>query len=348
MKLTLSNFFFERKDSKTEVESDESFKLSFAFQNLVAYDDRLLPFENYRKETVLILDLTENNFTGLNDLKFLFDFSNLKTLILDKNQIQSNIRMPYMPNLSTLWVNHNKIENLSIFVENIAMSCPSLVYLSMMNNKAAPSYFNGGSLAEYNDYRFYTMSKLVNLKMLDDKEITPEERVQSKAIYGTGRLARHNDSSRKMSLQPNRLKKSSSVKDTTDKVKKRKDKRANSVIVEYSAKENDNSLEASRQSLMSSSLVLSIDENSVLEEVDLPSVENSNDSEANNLESEIATWDGDNSQSNDSNPGFDASASLMLAENLPDIVDEVRAYSPPSPALALLVDLDSLPDVDQK
>lgn len=55
-----------------------------------------------------------------------------------------------MPSLETLWVNHNKIENLSIFIENLVQSCPNLVYLSMINNKAAPSYFNGGSLAEYN------------------------------------------------------------------------------------------------------------------------------------------------------------------------------------------------------
>jgi Leucine-rich repeat (LRR) protein len=125
---------------------------------------------------VLILDLTENNFTGLDDLKFLFEFTRLKTLILDKNQVQSNIRIPFLPSLLTLWVNHNQIENLAIFVENVASACPNLTYLSMMNNRAAPSYFNGGSLAEYNDYRFYTISKLVDLKMLDDRQITPEER----------------------------------------------------------------------------------------------------------------------------------------------------------------------------
>lgn len=101
-------------------------------------------------EKIRILDLTENHFTGSTDLRFLFSFTNLKTLILDKNLIQSNIKLPYMPTLETLWLNHNKIENLSIFIDNLEQSCPNLVYLSMINNKAAPSYFNGGSLTEYN------------------------------------------------------------------------------------------------------------------------------------------------------------------------------------------------------
>ena len=63
----------------------------------------------------------------------------------------------------------------------------------MINNKAAPSYFNGGTLVEYNDYRLFVISKLTKLQMLDHKAITPEERMQSQAVYGTGRLVRYNE-----------------------------------------------------------------------------------------------------------------------------------------------------------
>jgi hypothetical protein len=53
----------------------------------------------------------------------------------------------------------------------------------MMNNKAAPSYFNGGTLIEHNDYRQYVISRLPKLKMLDHKEISNEERAESKVCY---------------------------------------------------------------------------------------------------------------------------------------------------------------------
>ena len=131
----------------------------------------------------LTLDLTENYLTGA-DLRFLNEFSQLKTLILDKNQIESKFLAPYMPHLETLWVNHNKIENLIVFIQHLTDSFPNLKYLSMLNNKAAPSYFNGGSLVEYNEYRLYVISKLSKLQMLDHKEIAAEERIQSQKIFG--------------------------------------------------------------------------------------------------------------------------------------------------------------------
>ena len=59
-----------------------------------------------------------------------------------------------MPKLQILWVNKNNITNLSIFIEKVASSFPDLRYLSMLDNAAAPSYFNGGSKQEYEDYRY--------------------------------------------------------------------------------------------------------------------------------------------------------------------------------------------------
>ena len=40
------------------------------------------------------------------------------------------------------------------FVSTLCKSCTNLRYLSMMNNEAAPSYFNGGSYQQYTDYRY--------------------------------------------------------------------------------------------------------------------------------------------------------------------------------------------------
>jgi hypothetical protein len=47
------------------------------------------------------------------DLRFLLDFPKLTTLIVDRNGITSQIKLPLMIYLETLWVNHNKISNLS-------------------------------------------------------------------------------------------------------------------------------------------------------------------------------------------------------------------------------------------
>ena len=52
----------------------------------------------------------------------------------------------------------------------------------MLNNAAAPSYFNGGSLTEHKDYRFYVVSRLRQFKMLDDKEISDQEKSQEKVL----------------------------------------------------------------------------------------------------------------------------------------------------------------------
>lgn len=182
--------FFGSEIKTIEKDESESKKLSIAFKNLTEMDMKLIPSDT---DDILTLDLTENNFTGQTDLRFLFEFSNLETLILDKNQIQSKFLIPCMEKLKTLWVNHNNIQNLVVFIENLQMFCPNLRYLSMLNNKAAPSYFNGGSLIEYNDFRLYVISRLKKLENIDANEITAEERMQSQAIYGTGRLARYND-----------------------------------------------------------------------------------------------------------------------------------------------------------
>jgi len=81
--------------------------------------------------------------------------------VLDFNKIESHVVFPSLPLLETLWINCNSISNLSIFIENVVNAFPCLRYLSMMNNEAAPSYFNGGSVDEYNDYRYVCMRAYV-------------------------------------------------------------------------------------------------------------------------------------------------------------------------------------------
>lgn len=193
---TISFFFFFllRIDNQAEK------KISFAYQGLDSIPEHVLPAD---KHNIEYLDLTENN---LDDLRFLIDIPNLRTLILDKNRINSNVKIPRLDMLHTIWINHNQISNLSVFIQTLATQCPQLKYLSMMNNPAAPSFFNGGSYQQYVDYRHYVISQLPRLIMLDDRQVSLEERQEAERIYTPMTLQRRERLSiknQRSSLTPN-------------------------------------------------------------------------------------------------------------------------------------------------
>ncbi|KAL5020039.1 hypothetical protein ScPMuIL_002931 [Solemya velum] len=127
------------------------------------------------------LDLTSNH---ISDLRFLIDFPKLTTIILDHNCIHCHVKVPPMLGLHTMWLNHNRVKNLSVFISTISKNCPNLRYLSMMNNPAAPSYFNGGNVHQFKDYRYYVVSNLPKLEVLDDRPVSREERNHAEQMYG--------------------------------------------------------------------------------------------------------------------------------------------------------------------
>ncbi|MBN3310259.1 leucine-rich melanocyte differentiation-associated protein [Amia ocellicauda] len=151
--------------------------LSFAYQNLVE-----IPYSTIfqHREVLEVLDLS---FNLLEDPALLGELEKLTTLILDCNNYTSHVKFPYMPSVTTVWINKNKIKNLPIFVEEIRRKFPNVKFLSMMNNEAAPSYFNGGTLTQYLDYRQYVISQIPGLEVLDDKEILEEERIEARKTY---------------------------------------------------------------------------------------------------------------------------------------------------------------------
>ncbi|GAB1607092.1 leucine-rich melanocyte differentiation-associated protein-like [Argonauta hians] len=152
-------------------------RVSLAYQDLTELPmEFMLKYGDWLDE----LDLTYNR---ISDLRFLSHFPVLSTLILDHNLVRSHIKLPVMPHLHTLWLNHNKVSNLGVFIYAIAKSCPKLRYMSLMNNDAAPSYFNGGTYQQYIDYRQYVISQIPTLEILDDKCITTEERGEAEKIY---------------------------------------------------------------------------------------------------------------------------------------------------------------------
>ncbi|XP_063049983.1 leucine-rich repeat-containing protein 72, partial [Engraulis encrasicolus] len=125
----------------------------------------------------------------------LVELEQLSTLILDCNSFSSHVKFPFMPTLTTLWLNKNRIRNLPILIDELRCKFPNLKILSMMNNEAAPSYFNGGSLTQYLDYRLYVVSHLPGLDVLDDTEVTEEERALARKTYR--KTHRHRDKKRR-------------------------------------------------------------------------------------------------------------------------------------------------------
>ncbi|XP_005754204.1 leucine-rich repeat-containing protein 72 [Pundamilia nyererei] len=163
--------------------------LSFAYQSLTE-----IPYETILTQTdsLQVLDLSYNLLDE--NPALLGRLEKLSTLILDCNNYTSHVKFPYMPSVTTVCINKNKINNLPVFVEEIWRKFPNIKILSMMNNEAAPSYFNGGSLTQHTDYRLYVISQLPGLEILDDTEVLEKERAQARKTY---RLQQSGHSSRK-------------------------------------------------------------------------------------------------------------------------------------------------------
>ncbi len=127
---------------------DESTRVSLAFHDLIELNKDII---SKYSSIAQVLDLSHNNFS---DLRSLETFQNVHTLILDNNNLKSHVKFPSLPKVKILWVNRNRIANLTVFIETVTGAFPDLQYLSMNNNPAAPSFFNGGSYEQYLDYRF--------------------------------------------------------------------------------------------------------------------------------------------------------------------------------------------------
>ncbi|XP_068078894.1 leucine-rich melanocyte differentiation-associated protein [Danio rerio] len=164
-------------------------RLSFAYQDLLE-----IPYDTILKQqdSLEVLDLSYNLLEE--NPALLGGLEKLSTLILDCNNYSAHVKFPFMPSLTTLWINKNKISNLPIIVEEICCKFPNIKILSMMNNEAAPSYFNGGSLTQYIDYRQYVISQILGLEVLDDTEVQEKEREQARKTY---RLQRIREGSRR-------------------------------------------------------------------------------------------------------------------------------------------------------
>jgi hypothetical protein len=118
------------------------------------------------------LDLSYNM---LRDVVNLEQFTQLKELVLDNNEISENITFPTMPSLHSLSLNKCQIKEVDRFLAMVRERLPSLTFLSLIGNEACPNGFMGGKSEEdYNRYRLRVLFVLPNLKFLDSRAVTPK------------------------------------------------------------------------------------------------------------------------------------------------------------------------------
>ncbi|KAK3799630.1 hypothetical protein RRG08_059676 [Elysia crispata] len=159
--------------------------------------------------SILELDLSHNK---ISDLRFLMELPHIQSLVLDHNHVTSQVKMPLCRELHTLWVNHNRIQNLGFFLQTVAKNCPSLRILSMMNNEAAPSYFNGGTYQQYLDYRYFVISSLPNLEVLDYSPIIQPEVSEARRLYPSRMFNSEPEASLRRKLGKKQKRKSSAAR----------------------------------------------------------------------------------------------------------------------------------------
>jgi len=130
-------------------------------------------------DSTVALDLSFNSFSVLQHLDA---FKKVIHVVFDNNNLTSPITLPAWPQLETLWINNNKIDDVRQFFEEIQAKCPNITYLSMLKNPACPNELSGREAEDYKRFRLYAIYKLPKLKFLDSAAIKDTERKEAERV----------------------------------------------------------------------------------------------------------------------------------------------------------------------
>lgn len=133
----------------------------------------------YMADKIRILDLSHNRFRNLS---FLQHFSNLQTLILDKNSNLDCQTLPAMKNLEILWLNNCNLINVSDWLTTLQVQCPALKQLSMMCNPVGWTVLNGVSEHDEREYLIQILKILPGLEYFDGIQITDVHRHRGRKL----------------------------------------------------------------------------------------------------------------------------------------------------------------------
>ncbi|XP_053438987.1 leucine-rich melanocyte differentiation-associated protein [Nycticebus coucang] len=127
------------------------------------------------------LSLSGNHSSNKRSLEGLSAFRSLEELILDNNLLGDDLVLPRLPRLHTLTLNKNRITDLEYLLDHLTEVTPALEYLSLLGNMACPNELVSLEKDEedYKRYRCFVLHKLPNLKFLDARKVTRQEREEA-------------------------------------------------------------------------------------------------------------------------------------------------------------------------
>ncbi|KAK9685473.1 hypothetical protein QE152_g38015 [Popillia japonica] len=164
------------------IEGNRESKLCYSGQRCHRIPDALIKLYGPKLygPKVSALDLSYNELVTLRGLE---GFPNLQELILDNNQLGDAISFPRLPQLHTLSLNKNRIEDVEILLKKISRNLPSVTYLSLLGNKACPNELSDlqNDDEDYQRYRYYVLYHLPKLKFLDSRKVGESERTEAKS-----------------------------------------------------------------------------------------------------------------------------------------------------------------------
>jgi len=137
---------------------------------LVASDNEIMKIEHLEKlKQLRELDLSKNRLKQIEPASF-YDYHQIMCLRLDDNGLKSLAGIEHLLKLQTLFCAGNRIQEL-FEIEKLA-DMPSLLELSLMQNP----------VSRKPNYRTVVVKRLLQLLVLDGKEITQEERRRVEGI----------------------------------------------------------------------------------------------------------------------------------------------------------------------
>jgi hypothetical protein len=111
-------------------------------------------------------------FFIISDIQNIEKLTNLKSIVFDNNQIKSIKNFPNLTNIDTIWLNNNELNDLNECIDSL-IHLKNLKNLSLTRNPLAPSQFLDPD--NYQNFRYFIIFRLKNLKFLDSIRISNKE-----------------------------------------------------------------------------------------------------------------------------------------------------------------------------